>query len=92
LVHGIEHTIKITPHEGTKYSLAAGDTRNAGVLRALAHGFDMLSAFKIGTDIASVKIKYPGLTWSGHLAEELPDASFVAIGHGTTMWPRQRNG
>lgn len=68
-----ENTIDIKQLEGAKYMLAAGDTRNAGVLRALANGCDMLTAFAIGTHIASVKIKYPGLTWSKHLAHELPD-------------------
>lgn len=82
LIDGVEHTIPVLPHEGPKFTLAAGDARNAAVLRCLARGDDMLSAFQFGTAVASVKIKYPALEWATHLHDELMDS-------GTLQGPRQ---
>lgn len=61
LIDGKDHKIPVEPHAGeAMYALAAGDTRNAGVIQGLMAGHDLLTAFQRGTAIASVKIKYPG--------------------------------
>lgn len=65
------YEIPVEPWDGDKYALAAGDTRNAGFLHALARGHDILGAAKMGTAVASVKIRYPGLTWRDHIRYDL---------------------
>lgn len=65
------YEIPVEPWDGDKYALAAGDTRNAGFLHALARGHDILGAAKMGTAVASIKIRYPGLTWGDHIQDDL---------------------
>lgn len=67
------HEITVEPWDGDKYALAAGDTRNAGFLYALSRGHDILGAAKIGTAIASIKIRYPGLVWADHVVDDLKE-------------------
>ena len=73
LINGQEEQIPVLRHQGDKYANGAGDTRNAGVIWALLRGHDTRSAFKFGTDVASVKIRYPRLEWADHLANDLRD-------------------
>ena len=73
LIHRQDGVINVDPVEGKKFTLAAGDTRNAAVLRAIAQGHDVLTAFKAGTKTASVKIRYPGMQWAEHIADDMQD-------------------
>ena len=71
LVDGVEDELPVQRHDGIKYTNGAGDTRNAGMVWALNQGHGLREAFQFGTDVASVKVKYPGLEWQEHIADEL---------------------
>lgn len=68
---GEDFQIPVLPWHGQKYALAAGDTRNAGFLHALSRGHSVLGAAQIGTAVASVKIRHPGLQWAHHVKDTL---------------------
>ena len=74
--------IPVQEWKGQKYSLAAGDTRNAGFLHHLARGHDVLSAGQFGTAVASVKIRYPGLQWADHIKEDIPSQLTFSLDPG----------
>ncbi|MEM7680209.1 MAG: PfkB family carbohydrate kinase, partial [Pseudomonadota bacterium] len=71
MVNGKSYTIPVADYDGVKYTLAAGDTRNAGFALSLVllHQSGeleddpdraMLKAFKMASVIATEKIKKPG--------------------------------
>ncbi len=71
LVDGREDEILVEPNEGPLYASGVGDTRDAALLRFIFDGYGMADAMRMATKIASVKVRYPGREWAGHLLDEL---------------------
>ena len=72
LVDGVEYIIPAGEKVSPKFALAAGDTRNAGMIFYLLHNpEDVYGAMCFGTAVAAVKVKYPGMEWKNSIVEEV---------------------
>ncbi|MGN7438629.1 MAG: carbohydrate kinase family protein [Alcanivorax sp.] len=76
--HGKVSEIPVTPAENPINVSGAGDTRDGALMFFLSRGDEMETAVAKATEMATIRIQYPGNDWEHHIYDHVKDNPLFA--------------